>query len=147
MEIERKFLIKNKPENLQDFPSSPIEQAYLNERPVVRIRKSGERYILTVKGDGVLAHEEYELPLTKEAYEHLLQKADGRIITKTRYKIPYGSYTIELDIFSGVMEGLELAEVEFPSVEEAEAFTPPDWFSEDVTYDPHYRNAVMAYGE
>ena len=147
MEIERKFLIKNKPENLQDFPSSPIEQAYLNERPVVRIRKSGERYILTVKGDGVLAHEEYELPLTKEAYEHLLQKADGRIITKTRYKIPYGSYTIELDIFSGVMEGLELAEVEFPSVEEAEAFTPPDWFSEDVTYDPHYRNTVMAYGE
>ena len=147
MEIERKFLIKNIPENLQEFPSSPIEQAYLNERPVVRIRKSGERYILTVKGDGVLAHEEYELPLTKEAYEHLLQKADGRIITKTRYNIPYGSYTIELDIFSGVMEGLELAEVEFPSVEEAEAFTPPDWFSEDVTYDPHYRNAVMAYGE
>ena len=147
MEIERKFLIKNKPENLQEFPSSPIEQAYLNKRPVVRIRKSGARYILTVKGDGVLAHEEYELPLTKEAYEHLLQKADGRIITKTRYNIPYGSYTIELDIFSGVMEGLELAEVEFPSVEEAEAFTPPDWFSEDVTYDPHYRNAVMAYGE
>ena len=124
MEIERKFLVKKLPDRLKDFPSCEIEQAYLNRRPVLRIRKADTRYILTMKGDGVLAHEEYELLMDEESYRHLLTKADGRIITKRRYKIPYQGYTIELDIFSGCMEGLVLAEVEFPSVEEAESFTP-----------------------
>ena len=146
MEIERKFLISALPD-LSSFPYHEIEQAYLNEKPGVRIRKSDDRYILTVKGEGILSHEEYELPLSREAYLHLLEKADGRIITKRRYKIPFGSYTIELDLFSGCMDGLILAEVEFPSVEEAERFTPPDWFAADVTYDPRYRNAAMAYGQ
>lgn len=146
MEIERKFLIGRLPDQLEKYPFSEIEQAYLNEKPVIRIRKSGDRYILTVKGEGVLAHEEYELPLSEESFLHLMAKADGRIIRKTRYKIPYGNYTIELDLFHGDFEGLQLAEVEFPSIEEAENFTPPDWFAEDVTYDPAYRNAVMAYG-
>ena len=146
MEIERKFLIGRLPDQLEKYPFSEIEQAYLNDKPVIRIRKSGDRYILTVKGEGVLAHEEYELPLSEDSFLHLMAKADGRIIRKTRYKIPYGNYTIELDLFHGDFEGLQLAEVEFPSIEEAESFTPPDWFTKDVTYDPAYRNAVMAYG-
>ena len=160
MEIERKFLIKNKPENLQDFPSSPIEQAYLNKRPVVRIRKSGARYILTVKGDGVLAHEEYELPLTKEAYEHLLQKADGRIITKTRYvwELPESDINsackallgdaklvVECDVFDAPFAPLILAEIEFPSVEAAKAFQMPEYFAEDVTENPEYHNVNMSF--
>ena len=146
MEIERKFLISKLPEALGKYPSSEIEQAYINEKPVIRIRKSDDRYILTVKGEGVLAHEEYELPLTEDAFLHLLSKADGKIIRKTRFRIPYGKYTIELDLFHGEFEGLQLAEVEFPDIREAEAFTPPDWFTKDVTNDPAYRNAVMAYG-
>ncbi|MBR6321735.1 MAG: CYTH domain-containing protein, partial [Lachnospiraceae bacterium] len=112
MEIERKFLIGRLPDQLEKYPFSEIEQAYLNDKPVIRIRKSGDRYILTVKGEGVLAHEEYELPLSEDSFLHLMAKADGRIIRKTRYKIPYGNYTIELDLFHGDFEGLQLAEVE-----------------------------------
>lgn len=51
-------------------------------RPVVRIRKENDEYFLTYKSKGLLAREEYNLPLTKEAYAHLLEKADGIIITK-----------------------------------------------------------------
>ena len=147
MEIERKFLITKLPEDLSSYEHHEIEQAYLSRKPVVRVRRSDSRYILTIKGEGGMAHEEYELPMNEESYRHLLTKADGRIITKTRYNIPYGDRTIELDIFSGCMEGLVLAEVEFPSVEEAKAFTPPDWFAQDVTADPRYSNASMAYGD
>ena len=39
MEIERKFLIKNIPDNLDNNKSYEIEQAYLADSPVVRIRK------------------------------------------------------------------------------------------------------------
>ena len=90
MEIERKFLIKreNLPENLEQYPSKAIEQGYLCTEPVVRIRKSNDNYYLTYKSKGLLAREEYNLPLTKESYEHLKSKADGIVISKVRYVIP-----------------------------------------------------------
>ena len=91
-----------------------------------------------------MAREEYNLPLNKEAYHHLIKKADGRIIKKTRYLIPYGKYTIELDVFEGSLASLILAEVEFDSIEEANAFVAPDWFDQDVTEDPKYHNSNMS---
>ncbi|MCR5295424.1 MAG: CYTH domain-containing protein [Lachnospiraceae bacterium] len=145
MEIERKWLLKSVPENLSDCPHHIIEQGYLNTAPVVRIRRQDAQYILTYKGSGLMAREEYNLPLTKEAYEHLKTKIDGRLISKVRYLIPLpDGLTIELDHFSSPHEGLYLAEIEFPSVEAAESYAAPDWFGEDVTYDPAYHNSVMS---
>ena len=131
MEIERKFLIKQIPEGCTSFPCRQIEQAYLNTDPVVRVRRDNDDYYLTYKGKGLLSREEYNLPLNKEAYEHLLAKADGIILTKKRYMIPVPGndhLTIELDVFEGHYDGLILAEVEFASEEEAKAFNPPAWF-------------------
>ena len=91
MEIERKYLIEDPgklPQNYQDFPFHEIEQAYLCTNPVVRIRREDEQYYLTYKGKGLLAREEYNLPLTKEAYEHLLPKADGIILQKKKNQYP-----------------------------------------------------------
>ena len=73
MEIERKFLIdkENLPENLEQFPCRQIEQGYLCTAPVVRIRRQDEEYYLTYKSAGLMAREEYNLPLNREAYLHL----------------------------------------------------------------------------
>ena len=88
--------------------------------------------------------EEVELPLTKQAYEHLKEKADGSVIAKTRYLIPIeNNRKIELDVFHGYLEGLIFAEIEFESEEEAASYVMPDWFLEDVTFDHRYSNAVM----
>ncbi len=145
MEIERKFLINVLPEKLDSYPFHQIEQAYLCTAPVVRIRKQDENYILTYKGSGMMMREEYNLPLTREAYEHLLPKADGNILTKKRYVIPlYAGLNIELDCFEGKFAGLWMAEVEFPDEETAKRFTPPDWFGREVTYDPAYHNSNMS---
>ncbi len=142
MEIERKFLIKKLPEDLDSYPCFFIEQAYLCTDPVVRIRRENDTYYMTYKGRGLMAREEYNLSLNETAYVHLKAKADGRTITKKRYRIPFGEYTIELDLFS-CPEGLILAEVEFPTEEAALSFTPPDWFGEDVTQDSRYHNSNM----
>ena len=91
-----------------------------------------------------MAREEYNLPLNQSSYEHLLPKADGICISKKRYLIPWDSYTIELDVFEKSLAPLIIAEVEFPSVEEANAFTPPDWFDQDVTKDPAYHNSNLS---
>ena len=61
-----------------------------------------------------MAREEFELPLSKEAFEHMKPKTDGIFIEKTRYLIPYDDkLTIELDVFHGKLAPLVLAEVEF----------------------------------
>ena len=147
MEIERKFTVKKLPENLEQYPCKRIEQAYLCTQPVVRVRRKGEEFWLTCKGEGFLAREEFELPLEKDAYEHLLAKADGLVICKDRYHIPCGEYTIELDVFDEPHASLVIAEVEFPSVERAEMFEVPDWFDRDVTEDPAYSNSNLSKGE
>ena len=143
MEIERKFKVRELPD-LSKYPFKQLEQGYLNTNPVVRVRKENEEYYLTYKGKGFLEREEYNLPLNKEAYEHLITKADGRVITKKRYLIPFEKYTIELDIFEGDLAPLIIAEVEFETKEEAVSFTPPDWFGEDVTEDPSYSNSNLS---
>ncbi|WP_242972167.1 CYTH domain-containing protein [Mediterraneibacter gnavus] len=128
MEIERKYLISSVPFALSSYPCRKIEQGYLSTAPVVRIRRDNNDYILTYKSKGMMIREEYNLPLTKESYEHLKEKIDGRLITKKRYVIPLkDSLFIELDIFSGDLAPLMLAEVEFPDKETANHFTPPKW--------------------
>lgn len=143
MEIERKFLLKQLPE-LNAYTYRQLEQGYLSTNPVVRIRKDDDKYELTYKGKGAMVREEYNLPLTKEAYEHLRKKIDGRLIVKKRYLIPFGDFTIELDIFEGDLAPLTLAEVEFTSEEQAKQFTPPDWFAEDVTFSKLYHNSYLS---
>lgn len=146
MEIERKFLIRELPNELAQYQCLHIEQAYLCTSPVVRIRRQDEEYYLTYKGSGLLAREEYNLPLTKEGYEHLLPKADGNVISKKRYLIPIEgtALKVELDVFDAPFAPLIIAEVEFADIEAANAFVPLDWFAQDVTNDPQYHNSNLS---
>lgn len=147
-EIEFKYLVDIDSVNYRDFPFVSIEQAYISTNPVIRIRRFQDSYVLTIKGDGEVKHVEYELPLSLEQYQNLTFKAEGFLIQKKRYKIPYlfmgKEYTIELDIFEGDFEGLVLAEVEFSSEKEALAFIPPKWFLENVSYKKEYHNSYLS---
>lgn len=148
LEIERKYLIKKTPDNLSDYECHTLVQGYLNTSPVVRVRKEDDLYYLTYKGSGLLTREEYNLPLDEQAFLHLLEKADGNIISKRRYKIPYicndKSFTIELDIFDAPFSPLIIAEVEFADENESDCFIAPDWFAKEVTYDPEYHNSNLS---
>ena len=154
MEIERKYTIKELPANLDSYPCHLIEQAYLNTKPVVRIRKEDDDYYLTYKGSGMMAREEYNLPLNEESFYHLREKADGIVITKKRYILPLTDFQpdnqdnlfIELDIFEGKLAPLIIAEIEFPTEEMANSFIPPEIFAEDVTFDPKYHNSNLSKG-
>ena len=132
MEIERKFLINTLPGNLDSYSFHTLEQAYLCTEPVVRVRRSDDEYILTYKSKGLMSREEYNLPLKEKSYLHLIAKTDGYRIRKIRYRIPLPGpegFIAELDVFTEPGR-LVMAEVEFESQEQAEAFTPPPWFAE-----------------
>ncbi len=90
-----------------------------------------------------MAREEFELYIDQTQYHKLQGKLDYPLLKKTRYLIPYETYTIELDIFHENFEGLFLAEVEFESIDEANGFTPPTWFGEDVSHSKQYQNSRL----
>ena len=154
MEIEKKFRIKKLPDNLKEYEKKHIEQGYLCVNPVVRIRKSDDKYILTYKSPidkmqeenkDVRINNEVEVYLTKEGYEHLREKIDDNLIEKTRYIIPLeDGHTGELDIFGGALEGLYFIEVEFDSEEDAKNFVPPKWFGENISDDKRYANSYLS---
>ena len=121
MEIEKKYLVKEIP-SLEGITPKIIRQGYLNTKsePVLRIRNIDNDYFLTYKftkkedkNKEVNVCTEYELPITKKAFNHLLTKIDGILIEKKRYYIPLNTLTAELDIFTGALEGLKLVEAEF----------------------------------
>ena len=148
-EIERKWRVRSLPEDLEGYETIRMEQAYLNVSPTVRIRKENSEFLLTYKGKGEgISHTEYNLPIDEEAFYHMLPKCDGRVIKKTRYVIPLeGGLKAELDIFDEPFKPLVIVEVEFPSVEAADAFKAPDWFGEDVSLDVRFKNAALAISE
>lgn len=148
MEIERKYLVEKLPEETP-LGWVEIEQGYISTDPVIRVRRQKtekeEEYILTIKGGGLVMREEYELALSREQYERLRLKCEGRIICKRRYRyaLPQG-LVAEVDVFEGDRRGLILAEVEFPDEAGMLAFEKPAWFGEDVSRDIRYHNSYMS---
>ena len=147
MEIERKFLLSHIP-TLTDLDSKQIKQAYISTSPVIRIRQLDNLYFLTVKSHGHMAREEFEMAISEEEFDTLLKKVDSNVISKTRYYIPlHDNLTAELDMYYDNLEGLSTVEVEFSSIDEANNFTPPNWFGLDVTNTKEYKNNYLAlYG-
>lgn len=148
MEIERKFVVKYLPEGIDDAPYTDIRQSYISVEPVIRIRKADDEYILTIKGRGDISREEKEIFISRQEYENLRKKAETREVVKRRYFYPLeDGHTAEIDIYEGELDGFKIVEVEFESIEEAEAFTPPDFFGKDVSRIDDYKNVKLAlYG-
>ncbi len=147
LEIERKFLVSRRPD-LAGTESVEIEQGYLALADAgeaeVRLRRRGDLLLLTIKGGTGEVRVEEELELDREQFESLWPLTEGRRVSKTRHLIPAGELLIELDAYSGELEGLLVVEVEFPDRGAADRFEPPEWFGEEVTGRREYRNETLA---
>ena len=152
MEIERKFLFKNIPFDLNNYDCFYMEQAYISTNPVIRIRskedfqeEKSKKYILTIKSKGLMTRQEYEMQISKEEYENLLHKVEGNLIQKKRYLIPVShGYTLELDVFEGIFSGLIIGEIEYPTEEAAKKYTPSNLEFEEVTFDNTFHNSTLS---
>lgn len=143
-EIERKFLVNCLPD-LQGSTCSNLLQVYISINPEIRIRRDGENFFLTKKGDGLLIRDEQEVEITKEVFDILSSMILGNIIQKRRYRVPIGeSLTAELDIYYENLIGLMTVEVEFPTEEAAASFSKPVWFGEDITLDKRFKNKALS---
>lgn len=145
-EIERKFLVKGPVPG--GLAAEPLRQGYItaiSDSAEVRLRQKGDACFLTVKSEGGLVRDEYEIAIGTAEFETLWPLTEGRRVEKTRHVGGLdGGLEFELDIFEGDLKPLMLVEVEFPSEEAARAFIAPDWFGEEVTGDKRYRNKALA---
>lgn len=145
IEIERKFLIKEKPFSIAKR-SLKINQGYIiNEKSkVIRVREKGDDYFLTIKGNNIgISRLEYDFPISKEdAKELIFHFCKTTLIEKTRHYIEHKGHTWEVDEFQGKNNGLIVAEIELES--EDEKFEIPDWVGEEVTQDDRYYNMNLA---
>jgi adenylate cyclase len=111
----------------------------------VRVRRREGRTWLTVKAGAGRVRVEEEIEIEGDRFERLWPLTEGRRIEKTRYEIDAdGGAVIELDVYTGDLEGLVVAEVEFDSEEAAEAYVAPDWLGADITEDLRYKNQRLA---
>ena len=144
IEIERKFLIKNNTWKKYVSQSIIINQGYLNSEPerTVRVRVHGDQGILTIKGKNnnvTRAEFEYSVPLGDA--QKMLLMCEQPLIQKTRHIVTVDQHTWEIDIFEGENKGLQIAEIELQS--EDEAFTRPDWLGDEVSSDSRYYNSAL----
>jgi adenylate cyclase len=144
-EIERKFLLTERPDWLDGCRSQAIEQGYLaiGEEDEVRVRRSGDGAVLTVKRGHGEERREHEVEIGEEQLAALWPLTEGRRIDKRRFYVE-GDPTIEVDVYSDELEGLITAEIEFPSREAADRFSPPEWLGDEVTGDDRYANQRLA---
>ncbi len=144
VEIERKFLVEGDAW-MDGSPGCRIAQGYLTMDPerTVRVRRSGDRAWLTIKGRGEgirRAEFEYSIPVDEAA--ELLEMCLPSVIDKTRYRISHRGRCWEVDVFHGVHQGLVLAEVELES--ENEVVDVPEWAAMEVSHDPRFFNSSLA---
>jgi adenylate cyclase len=145
MEVERKFLVSEVP-SLDGAEADEILQGYLaiGSDGEVRVRRKGDKLLLTAKRGSGISREEAEIELDRASFDGLWPLTEGRRLQKRRHVLPHGELKIELDVYAGELEGLVVAEVEFRSEEDANAFDPPDWLGEEVTGDHRYLNETLA---
>ncbi len=156
-EIELKYLVDlenvSKHIDLDNERKSHLQQGYVAigaDGSETRIRSFDDtKFELTVKSPGMVERGEQTSIITKEMFESLWPQTDGRRVTKTRYYIPHGQLTIDLDVYEDHLEGLVTAEVEFdgrPTEARIKATTyePPVWFGDDISRDSRYKNHNLA---
>lgn len=146
MEIERKFLVRDRSYRDMAQSSSEICQGYISSGKgvTVRVRTRDAEAFLTIKGpsaDGGLSRYEFEKSITADEAIHLLALCEPGIVEKTRYLVEWGGHTFEVDEFHGDNDGLVVAEVELSAPDES--YERPPFLGEEVTGDRRYYNSHL----
>ena len=144
-ETERKFLVKSEFRHLA-IREIKIIQTYLSIDPdkTIRLRTADNRAFLTIKSrpkTNSISRNEWEVEIPVNDAEEMMHICLPGKVVKTRYLVPSGKHTFEVDVFHDKNEGLVIAEIELSS--DDEYFEKPVWLGEEVTGLPQYYNANL----
>jgi len=139
IELEKTYLIKELPD-LTDCEFDEMLDIHIPKsavHPNLRIRKRGEKYVITRKkpvDNDPSKQLEITIPLSKEEFDEM-SVLEGKRSHKKRYLFDYNGRTAEIDVFLDDLAGLVLVDFEFEKEEEKNAFVMPDFCLADVTFE------------
>lgn len=146
IELEKTYLAKYLPEDLENFPSKEIIDIYIPPNEKIRIRKHGDKYELTKKlpvGDDYSIQREQTIELTEEEWKWL-SKLEGRKTIKKRYDYQYQGRKAEIDVFEKNLAGLVVIDFEFETEEELKSFEMPDFCLADLSQERWMAGGMLA---
>lgn len=146
-EIERKWLVADAPPEVMAVEGQAIDQGYLTigaGGAETRLRRRAGEYILTVKAGAGMVRSEASVLLDRVQFDALWPLTEAARVEKVRRVLAAGEVALELDVYRGSLEGLIVAEVEFPDAGAAMCFAAPSWFGPEVTDDARYKNQSLA---
>jgi CYTH domain-containing protein len=145
-EIERKFLVKDGSWLAASERKIGIVQFYLaiSAERSIRLRISdGKAAKLTLKfGSDLAERDEFEYAVPLAEAKEMMAFAVGTVIAKTRHHVRHQNYLYEVDVFSGDLDGLIVAELETP--DRVPDTMLPAWLDREVTGEIRYSNASLA---
>lgn len=153
LEIERKFLVLQRPAIPTPHVAVEIEQVYLSAGPgdERRLRKRTldgvSTYFYTTKSytdqPGVRMERERQVELGE--YEALLRERlpQLEVIRKTRYCFLHAGQHLELDVYRGELEGLVVLEAEVAAITDPVEI-PPGFEVREITGQKEYSNRILA---
>jgi adenylate cyclase len=146
VEIERKFLVINDEWRQLAVRSVRLRDgliaAYKNRK--VRVRIAGDDMAtIAIKGSRIgiaQAEFEYEIPIA-DAERMLSTMCQDDTLEKERFFVEDGERIWHVDVYSGILQGVVIAEVELKH--ETQELILPRWIGKEVTGDSFYRKINM----
>ena len=144
--IERKFLVAN--DEWRQFTVGSVKLrdgliAVYKDRKV-RVRIAGnEVATVAIKGEriGIAQSEfEYEIPIA-DAETMLTTICRADTLEKERFFVENASGTWHVDVYSGILQGVVIAEIELK--DESQELILPPWIGKEVTGDPSFKKITM----
>lgn len=154
-EFERRWHVPSVPNGaLEEVAKTlDIDQGYAKDVDHCKFRvrdardeiTDGHEYVLNRKEGSGIARLETERFIEEPEFDQIWPATEGWRLEKQRVYIPEGERVIHCDFFEGPLEGLVVAEIEFPSEREAEEFEAiPPWFGAEITGLKHTGNGSLA---
>jgi adenylate cyclase len=109
----------------------------------VRVRISGDIATVAIKGPrtGIARPEfEYEIPIA-DAERMLSTICGDDTLQKERFFVGEAGATWHVDVYSGILNGIVIAEIELK--QETEQLILPSWIGKEVTGDSFYKKINM----
>ena len=147
IERERRFLLDRLPINADVARRRRITDHYIDGTTTLRLREQREQtglatFKLTQKrparAGGAQQGLITSMYLTEDEF-HVVAQLPAQTLNKTRYSLP----PFGIDVFEDALEGLILAEAEFDSAAEADAFLVPSFVVREVSTDDRFTGGKL----
>ncbi len=141
--ITRKFLVKQIPD-LTGRKHWIQHRFYLYRKNgvVIRVQSKNDEYELERKAsESDLVRKSEKITITKEEFDAISTLVTDTIV-RDSYLISETPHVV-LRMYHGRFEGLVRVEIEFPSVAEANQFTPLVWMGKEITTTPLAKDETL----